>query len=79
LFSYINLGRGANGFVLATWVRRNHPRVQIVLASGHASSAVEARDLGHVAFLAKPYAFAEVADRIHCLVPAFNRQVTGSG
>jgi DNA-binding NtrC family response regulator len=68
LFSDINLGRGANGFALSAWVRQNHPRVHIVLTSGHASSAVEASDLGYVAFLAKPYVCAEVADRIHCLL-----------
>ena len=74
LFSDINLGRGANGFALAAWVTQNHPRVHIVLTSGHASSAVEASDLAHVAFLAKPYAFAEVADRIQRLLAAFDRQ-----
>jgi DNA-binding LytR/AlgR family response regulator len=65
LFSDIDLGRGINGFALATWVRSNYPTVRIVLASGVTRMAREAAHLCEAPFLDKPYSYEALADHIN--------------
>jgi CheY-like chemotaxis protein len=74
LFSDIDLGSGINGFMLATWVRTNHPMVRIVLASGVTRLAQEAGNLCDAPFLRKPYSYEVLADEIKRLLAAFDRR-----
>ena len=74
LFSDIDLGRGINGFALATWVRTNYPTVRIVLASGVTRMAREAAHLCDARFLDKPYSYEALADHIKRLLAGFERR-----
>ena len=74
LFSDIDLGRGLNGFMLATWVRANYPTVRIVLASGITRMAQETGHLCDGPLLQKPYSYAALADHIKRLLAAFDRR-----
>ena len=71
LFSDIDLGRGINGFALATWVRSNYPKVRIVLASGVTRMARGAAHLCDAPFLDKPYSYEALADHIKRLLARF--------
>jgi DNA-binding NtrC family response regulator len=71
LFSDIDLGRGINGFALATWVRSNYPKVRIVLASGVTRMARGAAHLCDAPFLDKPYSYEALADHIKRLLAGF--------
>jgi DNA-binding NtrC family response regulator len=80
LFSDIDLGRGGNGFALATWVRSNYPAVRIVLASGVTRMAREAAHLCEAPFLQKPYSYEVLADNIKRQLARFEERgawVTG--
>lgn len=74
LFSDIDLGRGINGFVLATWVRKSYRQVRIVLTSGVARMAEEATNLCDGPLLQKPYSYEALADHIKRLLAQFGRQ-----
>lgn len=77
LFSDVELGRGMNGFALATWVRETYPGVRVLLTSGVARMAEEAGHLCDGPFLSKPYSHQDLAKQIADLLKAFSRQSGG--
>jgi CheY-like chemotaxis protein len=74
LFSDIDLGRGMNGFALATWVRQTYPGVRILLTSGVTRMAQEASQLCDGPFIDKPYSHHTLADHIKRLLGLLGRQ-----
>jgi len=61
MFSDIMMPGGTSGLDLAREVRRRHPRLPIVLATGYAESATGLAD-GEFRLLLKPYSLEELAD-----------------
>ena len=53
VFSDVNMPGSMDGFGLAQWVRRERPRLQVILTSGGPRTAKEATEQGPI--LAKPY------------------------
>ena len=69
LFSDIQMPGSMDGFGLAQWVRRERPRLKVILTSGAARTAKEAGDLFEDGpFLAKPYDHAELERHIRSLL-----------
>ena len=73
VFSDIDLGRDIDGFVLARWIRRHHPRVRILLVSG-VRRAVGLEQLSDGPFMTKPYSYVELAANIEALLEARRMQ-----
>jgi PAS domain S-box-containing protein len=71
LFSDVVMPRGMNGIELAREARTLRPEIKIVLASGYPMAAMEksALTLGDTAFVAKPYRWSEVVERLRTLDP----------
>ncbi len=69
LFSDVVMPRGMNGIELAREARNLRPEIKIVLASGYPLPAMEksALTLGDTAFVAKPYRWSEVVERLRTL------------
>jgi DNA-binding response OmpR family regulator len=69
VFSDVNMPGNENGFVLASWVRQQHPDTQVLLTSGIANAAGKAGDLCEEGpLLAKPYTHTVVLRRIQSLL-----------
>jgi CheY-like chemotaxis protein len=69
VFSDVNMPGELDGFGLAQWIRREHPDIRIMLASGAARSAKAAGDLCHKGpFLKKPYAHGDLEREIRMLL-----------
>lgn len=68
LFADIELGAGASGFVLASWVRQKYPAVRILLTSGVARMAEKAGDLCDGPPFEKPYSHERLAQEIKRLL-----------
>ena len=63
-----------SGFILRTWVRRNYPRIAVVLAGSVARAAEKAGDLCEEGpTLSKPYDHRIVLERIKGLLAARKR------
>jgi DNA-binding response OmpR family regulator len=62
VFSDINLAPQLTGYALARWLGDNHPHVPVLLTSGDATASPRA-PIG-IPFIPKPYALAEVDERI---------------
>jgi PAS domain S-box-containing protein len=69
LFSDVVMPRGMNGIELAREARNLRPDIKILLASGYPLPAMEksALSLGDTAFVAKPYRWSEVVERLRTL------------
>jgi CheY-like chemotaxis protein len=68
VFSDINMPGSLDGFGLAQWLRRKRPGLKIILTSGAASTAKDARERGeHGPILDKPYDHAALARRLRAL------------
>ena len=68
LFADVELGAGANGFVLASWVRQKYPATRILLTSGIARMAEKASDLCDGPLFDKPYSHETLAQEIKRLL-----------
>ena len=69
LFSDVQMPGALDGFALAQWVRQHHPRVKVILTSGHEAVAVKANDLCVAGgFLPKPYDPARLVAEIRRLL-----------
>ncbi len=66
VFSDVNMPGSMDGFGLAQWVRRERPKLRVILTSGAARTTAEAA--GHVAILAKPYDHAALERYIRALL-----------
>jgi DNA-binding response OmpR family regulator len=66
-----------DGFALAQWLRRRHPAIDTILASGVAGAAERVRDLCEDGPLAKPYQPQEVMRRINLLLERRRSAVRG--
>src|SRR5688500_15176142 len=69
LFSDVVMPRGMNGIELAREARALRPKMKIVLASGYPLPAIERAkaDFSDMAFIAKPYRWSEVVERLRTL------------
>ncbi|BCJ91111.1 histidine kinase [Terrihabitans soli] len=69
LFSDVVMPRGMNGIELAREARMMRPDMKIILASGYPLPAIEKAkaDLSETAFIAKPYRWSEVVERLRAL------------
>lgn len=67
-------GPGESGFVLATWIRGNHPGVEVILTGSVAKAAEKVGDLCQDGpSLSKPYDHQLVLDKIRRLLAARQR------
>jgi CheY-like chemotaxis protein len=66
VFSDVNMPGSMDGFGLAEWVRRERPRLQVILASGAAGTTEKVA--AHGAILAKPYDHAALERYIRALL-----------
>jgi DNA-binding response OmpR family regulator len=62
VFSDINLAPQLTGYAFARWLGDNHPHVPVLLTSGDATASPRA-PIG-IPFIPKPYALAEVDERV---------------
>jgi DNA-binding NtrC family response regulator len=62
VFSDINLAPQLTGYAFARWLGDNHPHIPVLLTSGDATASPRA-PIG-IPFIPKPYALAEVDERI---------------
>jgi len=70
----VNAPGGENTFALATWIRGNHPRIQVILAATIDAATEKAGDLCEEGpTLSKPYDHQLVLDRIRRLLAARDR------
>ena len=69
LFTDVQMPGAIDGFGLARWVRANSPGAKIIITSGATRNADDADDLcGYGPFIAKPYASADIEQRIRQLL-----------
>ena len=69
VFSDVRMAGEMDGFGLARWIRRHHPEVSVLLASGYFYSADGARDYpSDVPVIPKPYSQLQVERRIEHLL-----------
>ncbi len=65
LFTDVQMPGEMDGFGLARWVRKHRPGVRVVITSGYAKAAEEARDLcDEGPIVGKPYDLVLLLDRI---------------
>jgi DNA-binding NtrC family response regulator len=71
---------GMDGLELLRRMRRDHPRVGVVLLTGHASVAlgVEGMDLGAFEYLLKPVDVDDLADTLRRAASAAELEASGS-
>ena len=62
VFSDINLAPQVTGYAFARWLGDHHPNIPVLLTSGDATASPRA-PIG-IPFIPKPYALAEVDERI---------------
>jgi CheY-like chemotaxis protein len=69
VFSDVNMPGSMDGFGLAQWVRRERPRIKVILTSGVARKVKEASTLCEEGpFLAKPYHHGDLERQIRQLL-----------
>ncbi len=63
---------GETGLEFAQWLRRSHPRLPLLLISGHTGTELDraARESEDLGLLRKPFTGAELADRLRLLLAA---------
>jgi DNA-binding NtrC family response regulator len=67
---------GESGFALATWMRGNHPKIEVILAGSVAKAAEKAGELCQDGpALSKPYNHKLVLDHIQRLLAARDRRM----
>lgn len=67
VFSDVNMPGSMNGLDLASVIRRDYPRVKVLLTSALKLTGTEAQ-AGPIAFLAKPYTLSALSQRIQELL-----------
>jgi len=62
---------GLNGLAVLAQIRNRHPRLPVVVISGHAAGeiAVQAKELGAVAVLQKPTALSQLSEALSKVRP----------
>jgi len=60
VFSDINLKGDRNGIALSKWLHEHHPKVPMLLTSGHEPAAHSVSTGAKRLFIAKPYVLADV-------------------
>src|SRR5258708_21558900 len=74
----VNVPGGDNAFALATWIRGNHPTIQVILAATIDAATEKAGDLcDEGPALSRPYDHQLVLDRIRRLLAARDRRERG--
>ncbi|MGQ0582579.1 MAG: response regulator [Reyranella sp.] len=69
VFSDVNMPGSLDGFGLAQWIRRERPRLKVILTSGVSRKAKEAGDLcGDSPFIDKPYHHGDLERHIRQLL-----------
>lgn len=69
VFSDVNMPGSLDGFGLAQWIRRERPRLKVILTSGVSRKAKEAGDLCEESpFLDKPYHHGDLERHIRQLL-----------
>ena len=68
VFSDVRMPGEIDGFGLARWIRRNHPQVPVLLASGYFYPANGREDPSDVPIIPKPYSQLQVERRIERLL-----------
>ena len=69
VFTDAHLPGDRNGFALAHWIRTNRPGMPVVLTSGDAKKAAEARELcENEPFFGKPYDVAAVVAHFRMMI-----------
>jgi CheY-like chemotaxis protein len=71
LFTDIIMPNGINGVMLAQDARKLHPKIRILLASGYPRETLRANEglNESMAFIAKPYSFASLQEKLAALAP----------
>lgn len=65
VFSDIQMPGSMDGFALARWIRRHHPRVRVLLTSGLGRTSAVARDLCEEnPLMPKPYDHGSLLERL---------------
>jgi len=67
LFTDIRMPGSMDGLALANWVRRRHPQMEIVIASGNLQPAAD-RMPERAKFLAKPYSALQIGDILRAMI-----------
>jgi DNA-binding response OmpR family regulator len=69
VFTDVNLVGEENGFMLANWVREHHPATKMLITSGVENAAEKAGEQCAAShFVAKPYSYSAVSQRIQALL-----------
>jgi CheY-like chemotaxis protein len=69
VFTDVNMPGPENGLMLANWVRKHHPQIEVIVTSGVVNIAAKASDLRmHGAILVKPYRYEAVLQRIQTAI-----------
>jgi CheY-like chemotaxis protein len=69
VFSDVRLAYEDGGLELESWIKRHHPRLNVILTSGHVDAAKKAAALcPERQLMAKPYTHEEVVARIRSLL-----------
>lgn len=67
VFSAVGLPGDMDGFALATWIRRNRPGVEVILAGSVSRAANEAAELCGAGPIRRPYDPKDVVERLRRL------------
>jgi DNA-binding response OmpR family regulator len=67
VFSEVKLQGAMDGFLLAQWIRVNHPRMEVILTTGVTATADKAGELCDEGPLEKPYHPRQVVRRLRIL------------
>jgi len=77
VFTDVNLVGEENGFVLANWVREHHPATKVLLTSGVENAAEKTGEqCAGRPFVAKPYSYSGVSQRIQALLRQTSTRVS---
>jgi two-component system, response regulator PdtaR len=68
VFTDVQMPGPMNGLLLALWLYRHHPHVQVLVTSGKNDAAVSSGLVAQDLFFAKPYRLEAVAARIRSLM-----------
>lgn len=80
VFSDVQMHGTADGFVLASWIRRHHPGMEVLLTSGLIGIDEKARDVCHEGpVVAKPYDQEAVLQRVRELLRSAEKLREGGG
>jgi CheY-like chemotaxis protein len=71
VFTDVQMPGAMDGLMLARWVRKHHPDIEVLVTSGKVDSASLAGLVAHDAFFPKPYRLETVAARIRASAQGF--------